>query len=579
MSSPGPAPVPVSLRMAVGDIAAAQASLIAVSHFNGLAPAGAEAAIDSALGGAISRRAASGALDGQFGASRFLPAANAPLAADAVLVLCLGEPGKLDPRRLSELGAAMVDAMTSIGVPDAATVIHGAGLVGLPASQALRQLLGGFLQAAARLDDSSKIARLTVVEHEKMRIQRLRRTLRATSAPEGLSVRIDAATERLGQAAGSEVDVEVAREHLRIAVTRSAQELKVTVISEGAYDAADRGDYPEARVVDLLDLVQAEVLANKHEPECVTAMQSLGDRLYEEFFKWPEFDLAKRLRKSRGHYLVLRLDESTVDLPWELMRFGNQFLARSHLLARQREINAPGHAAAYVAPHERLRALVIGNPTSKLPGADLSGAAEEAEHVSGLLHGYGAKVDKLVGEASQAQVLDLLDRHNPDVLHYAGHARFDTVNQAAGGLLLSDGLLTADTLAAQPHLPRLVFANACNSAETGVGSDQALDAKERRDHQGASDAASATRDLAGGILRAGARAFIGSQWPVDDKAGKTFAEAFYGQLVGKSGVEGTGATIGLAVKRAREATISAHGLEEPTWAGYSLYGSPWATAL
>jgi CHAT domain-containing protein len=568
MTSPEPAPAPLSLRMAAGDIAAVRASLIVVGHFNGLAPAGAEAAIDRALGGAISRRAAAGALDSQFGASHFLPAANAPLAADAVLVLGLGEPGKLDPRRLGELGAAIVDAMTSIDVPDAATVIHGAGLVRLPPSQALRRMVRGFLEAFARLEDGSEVSRLTLVEHDPRRLPNLRRALRSVSVPRGVGIRIDSSTQQLGQAARSEVDVEAAQEHLRIAVTRAARELKVTVISEGAYDAADRGNYRESRVVEVLNLVRDEVLPNRLASDRAKAMERVGTKLYEQFFKWPHFDLAGKLRATRGDFLVLRLDESTVDLPWELMLFRGEFLARSHLLARQREINAPGHAAAYVAPHERLRALVIGNPNSDQPRLNLVGAADEAEEVVGLLKGWGANVKKRIGKASQAEVLELLHDFNPDVLHYAGHARFDEVNQAAGGLLLTDGVLTAETLAAQPHLPRLVFANACNSAETGVSDDQLR-----------GTAASATRDLAGGILRAGARAFIGSQWPVRDDAGRTFAAAFYEEITDAANDDSASGTIGAAVRRAREATISAHGLDEPTWAGYSLYGSPWARAL
>ena len=549
---------PLRLRMASGDIAAARASLIVVSHFNGLKPTGAEAAIDAALGGAISRRAAAGALDSQFGASQFLPTANAPLAAEAVLVLGLGEPGKLDPRRLGELGAAIADAMAVIGAPDAATVVHGAGTVGVAPGLALRRLLKGFVAARDLVEDDAEITRLTLVEFEPDRIQPLRGVLRdVAKAPR---VSLERETQQLGRAARTEVDVEVTRKHLRVAVTRSAQELKVTRITDEAYDAADRHDYPTDKVVRLLEFLEEKVLGQRGRPECASAMKTLGRQLYREFFAWPQFGLRKDLRASRNGYLVLRLDESTVDLPWELLLFGDQFLARSHALSRQREINAPGHAAAYVDAHKQLRVLVIGNPTSKLPRGNLAGAEEEARHVTKALRARGAAVTELIGEATHAEVLEVLHRENPDVLHFAGHARFDSVNQATGGLLLSDGLLTAATLAAQPHLPRLVFANACGSAQTG-------DPTAAR----AETAASATRDLAGGILRAGARAFIGSQWPVTDDAARTFAEAFYEHVQGE--------TIGSATRRAREKTISAHGLAEPTWAGYSLYGAPWATAL
>ena len=105
---------PVQLRVAVGDIVAARASLIAVGHVNGLRPDGAERALDAALDGAISRRAAAGALDGPLGSAQFVPAAATRVAADDALVVSLGDPGRLELERLHELGAAMVDAAVAV---------------------------------------------------------------------------------------------------------------------------------------------------------------------------------------------------------------------------------------------------------------------------------------------------------------------------------------------------------------------------------------------------------------------------------------------------------------------------------
>ena len=49
MSAAATRQTPVQLRVAVGDIVAARASLIAVGHVNGLRPDGAERALDTAL--------------------------------------------------------------------------------------------------------------------------------------------------------------------------------------------------------------------------------------------------------------------------------------------------------------------------------------------------------------------------------------------------------------------------------------------------------------------------------------------------------------------------------------------------
>jgi hypothetical protein len=557
---------PLALILAEGDLAAAWASLIVVGRFNGLAPTGAEAAVDAALGGAIRRRAAAGALDGQFGSAHFLPATHAQLAADAVLVLNLGEPSKLDVRRLPELGAAIVDALATMGAGHAATGVHGAGVAGVSPGQATRMLVEGFARAVAELSDVHEVVQLTVVEPKHARISGLRRALGQATMPRSIDRIIERNTAQLGSAGRSRgLSGTETPDHVRVAVSCTSGELKVALVSDEACDAADYGAYPRERRVAILDLLKEGILTETSGVRRLRAMKKLGRLLYEDFFAWPKFDLTPQLRQARGGYLVLRLDESTVDMPWELLLLGDRYISRSHVLARQREIVAPGHAAAFVPPHAQLRALVIGNPTSGDPDRDLPGAAAEAESVAAALTATGAEVRTLVGRADQKEVLDLLDTFNPDLLHYAGHASFDPLNQAQGGLELTDGALTSATLAAQPKLPRLFFANGCSSAQTGDVLDQMM------------EKAAATRDLAGGILRAGARAFIGSQWAVDDDAAATFARAFYAALA--KGRGGAPTPIGEAVRSARQETIRGHGRAEPAWAGYSLYGSPWASAL
>ncbi|MSP59064.1 MAG: CHAT domain-containing protein, partial [Myxococcales bacterium] len=64
----------------------------------------------------------------------------------------------------------------------------------------------------------------------------------------------------------------------------------------------------------------------------------------------------------------------------------------------------------------------------------------------------------------------------------------------------------------------------------------------------------------------------GTQWEVVDGQSATFAAAFYAELV-------TGASIGSAVRRAREAVVARGGEGELAWASYVLYGDPTFTPL
>ncbi len=144
--------------------------------------------------------------------------------------------------------------------------------------------------------------------------------------------------------------------------------------------------------------------------------------------------------------------------------------------------------------------------------------------------------------------------------------QFDPEGHGRGGLVLADQILTPEDLSTRRDLPGLVFANACQSAETGV----------REDPFGGGEH---TVDLVTGLLRAGVRGFVGSMWRVDDEAARTFAESFYSNLVSPHQQDPRRRTpLGAAVVRARQAVIDRHGEDEPAWASYALYGSPWLSA-
>src|SRR5215212_3321183 len=508
---------PFVVRIASGDIAAAQATLLVVNHVNGLDPSGAEASVDAALGGAIARRAARGALEGRFGASHFLPATTAPLAASAVLVLGLGDPDKFTAERLPELGTALVEAVAALGIRDAATV---------PAIE--RGV------AAARGSPRVHVYQDVV-----------------TLQPRGV--------DRAGIFGAAPDTVP---DHLRVGITRTGPCLKVTVIGQGSFDVAGECPFPGKRADQLLINLKDEVLVTDDRPKRAESIRSIGHQLAETFLWATELalpDLAERVRAQRSGYLVLRLDRWTVDLPWEITVLQDEFLSRTHLLSRQLEINAPGRPAVVRPAECTLHVLVICDPT-----VDLKAARREAEAVAARLEQLpGAEVTSLVHGVTYRDVSRELDTTRYDVLHYAGHARFDPEGHGRGGLVLADKILTPEDLSTRRYLPGVVFANACQSAETGV----------REDPFGGGEQ---TVDLVTGLLRAGVRGFVGSMWRVDDEAAMTFADSFYGTLssIGQHDPRHR-KPIGAAVADARRAVIDRHGEGEPAWAGYALYGSPW----
>jgi hypothetical protein len=562
----GAGTTPFVVRIASGDIASAQATLLVVNHMNGLDPSGAEASVDAALGGAIARRAARGALDGRFGASHFLPAATAPLAASAVLVLGLGDPDKFTAERLPELGAALVEAVAALGIRDAATVVHGGGAAAVDPERATRLLMDGLLQALEDVPGATRLRELTLVEQDEAKLPAIERGVAAARGSPRVHVYQDVVALQppaVGQARLRGATADTLPDHLRIGITRAGPCLKVTVIGQGSFDVAGECPFPGKLADQLLVSLKNEVLVSDDRTKRAEALRSIGYQLAENFLWAANLalpDLPDRVDAQRSGYLVLRLDRWTVDLPWEIAMRQDKFLSRSHLLSRQLEINAPGRPAVVRPTAGTLRVLVVGDPTG-----DLQAAHQEAEAVAARLEELpGAEVRPLIGGVTYQDVSRELDTTRYDILHYAGHARFDREGYGRGGLVLADDqILTPEDLSTRRYLPNVVFANACQSAETGVREDPFGGGKQ-------------TVDLVTGLLRAGVRGFVGSAWRVGDEAARTFAESFYGALAGSDQQDPRHRTlIGAAVADARRAVIHRHGEGEPAWAAYALYGSPW----
>jgi CHAT domain-containing protein len=143
---------------------------------------------------------------------------------------------------------------------------------------------------------------------------------------------------------------------------------------------------------------------------------------------------------------------------------------------------------------------------------------------------------------------ELADGHH-DVFHYAGHAWFDAQHPERGGLELADGVLAAAELPA--IAPQLVFLSACES-----GRLRNLQVTPTLPVRGDGTA------LAEAFLRAGARAFVGTFYVVDDASARMFASTVHGELA-------AGRALGHAMRAARKALYDA---SSPEWGNFLLYG-------
>ena len=264
--------------------------------------------------------------------------------------------------------------------------------------------------------------------------------------------------------------------------------------------------------------------------------------------------------------LVLVVDGTTANLPWELLRADAEPLALQMRMVRQ--LQSPRfrpHLRQSLAPN----AFVLGNPCTEgfydvFCGGDqsrpnrlasLSGAEREARAVAALLnqHQYDCK-PKIGKDVTALEVLNELYLHPYRLMHIAAHGCFEAKTSAGGertGVVLSNGLLiTAAEINAMESVPELVFLNCCHLAV----SDDAKVAEHKLAYN------KLAYSLASELIEMGVRAVVACGWAVNDDAAKVFAETFYMEMLANS-------PFGEAVFKARQATYWADE-DTNTWGAY-----------
>jgi CHAT domain-containing protein len=191
-------------------------------------------------------------------------------------------------------------------------------------------------------------------------------------------------------------------------------------------------------------------------------------------------------------------------------------------------------------------------------------------------------VDK---EVTVDQFRELIREQQYDVVHFAGHGRYDARHPERSCWRFSDGDLYAfelrHTLANARVTPWLVYGSACEGARE-------LGERQRGYHDGVYGMASAA-------LGQGVAAYIGPLWKIAETDAKNLAAVFYQALLLRR--TSIGEALALARRLVREGLIGDddgfspvvdgngvdHGPAGPVrsvgWAGIALYGDPTPTIL
>ncbi len=349
---------------------------------------------------------------------------------------------------------------------------------------------------------------------------------------------------------------------LILEMSREGTKLKMGVFERAKQtDAALRHytelDITDREVTELCDDV-TELLrkANRHgilEQSLITELKKAGQLLYDQLLT---FEVKEKLHQLQPGYLIFSIDEKLVQIPWELLFDGEEFLCFKYSIGRSVRTKQKPHSIKLRSP--------VASPARMLILADPTGDLEEAYHEGIEIRNELDKRKNRIKVDLHTTELDLRfvkkNIRDYDIIHFAGHADYNDENPSDSGWLFKDGKLTSDDivqLGASVPLPSVVFSNACQSGRTEEWKIE-RDFEER------------IYGLANAFLLTGVKHYIGTFWKVADESSFLFSKEFYKRIA-------DGMPIGDAVKLAREALAKEYGEDSIVWASYMLYGDPSTT--
>ncbi len=279
-------------------------------------------------------------------------------------------------------------------------------------------------------------------------------------------------------------------------------------------------------------------------------LQKTGQALWDHILSR---SVKERLRPVEGATLVLTIDEELIDIPWELLYDGVNFLCLKFNLGRLVMTKNARASIQYRSHGHAFKMLVLANPTNDLKYAYQEGLSIKNQfdrrHAAVHIDFKSTNIDRLYVKKNISEY---------DIIHFAGHCEYDPNNPKNSGWVLSDGNLAIHDVLSMGQgaaLPSLIFSNACHSAQSN--SIGFLDPDYQK--KGYS--------LAQAFLFSGVRHYVGSIRKIDDSASLTFAKDFYHHLI-------FGKSVGESLRLSRIKLINDYGVIALHWTNYLLYGDP-----
>ena len=631
-------PPPIEIGLVLGEIDAFTVpashwpvDAVAVGHYLGVKPYGAERALDEAISAHHHRRgngerpsrpllltqlAQRGVIRGDVGQPFFLPDPRRRRGGDGervIAVVGMGPPGRFGEGELTVLARELCWSLGLMRKKHLATVLIGAGEGNLPVSEAVNSWIRGVKHALSGVveEEDRHLRRLTFVERDPHRLAAIRAAILASKAELAQNNRL-----RIHYRGPSEEDLETPQfkkerrrfERREWERWRQRRDRPDSTVPTRVTLEVDGGTYRFGAITATASIPEREVhldptlvmRANQElAAEADPMMQLERGRFLEELLV-PD-DLRPALYTPAP--LVLLLDPTTARIHWELLAPPDtatppdrvagagdpevqaevpadcvrHFLGTSRGFTRQlRSGLAPPPEPP--PPGQRvLSVLVVADPAEDAP---LAGAQQEGSEVADLFEAFNTawatsknrvRVVRLLGpaEATRTAVLRHLLLHTYDVLHFAGHCSYDPRRPQSSGWIFSGGeRLAVRELTRLDRIPKFVFSNACESGVTNARSG------ERSDQLAPS--------FAEAFFGRGVSNFVCTAWPVDDAAARQFALTMYASLLGLRREAGDGPRCSPVASQPMHVAMRTARLETArwprglrSWGAYQHYGDPY----
>jgi pimeloyl-ACP methyl ester carboxylesterase len=569
----------IDLTLSLGSITDVDARAYVLGIFRDVNPTGPASEIDKRLGGAVTELTSRRMLSGNVGQAFVMPVGRSTLRCDMVLFAGLGTFDSFTPDVQLFAAENVVRVFARTHVEEFATLMFGAGS-GRSIAESLANMLAGFLRGLSEADGHGRFRRIILCERDPARYDELKRALyqlagttlfqdfevTITEEPVLSSVVVEDRTlaERGVALAGKDPVYLMVRQTPRFEDGKAA----VAELASGVVNTD--------KVVLEASLLGADGRAAVFSESLPLVMSELDERLgridVTRFPSLPQYGeelasmvvppgIRKLLSTMKDRHLVVVHDAPSSRIPWETVHLRddeNSLFSPALQNGMSRRYLAGNLSIAKWLDKRRedttLDVLLVYNPTQDLPGAD-----EEGKRLYQAIGSHpSVRIRSLAGrEATRARLLDEFRSGEYDVIHYAGHAFFNPDAPEKSGIVCAGvEYLTGADLATLGSLPSLIVFNACEAGR--------LRGEPRPEKPPVKKLIARTTSFAEAFLRGGAANYIGTYWPVDDRAASLFATTFYGALL-------VGATVSAALLDARKA------LEKDAfkdWADYIHYGSP-----